>query len=44
MRTFMSLFGYGFFVLAVLGSMDVIDFHVYIGPDATAWHAKNATK
>lgn len=42
LHRWMIVFSYACAVLYVLALVDVIDVHIYIGPDATQWHRKHA--
>ena len=38
----LALFGLFHLAAMLLGNTNLIDYHLYIGPDATAWHAREA--
>ncbi|WP_156473295.1 hypothetical protein [Pseudorhodoferax sp. Leaf265] len=38
----LAIFGLFHLAAMLLGQTDLIDYHLYIGPDATAWHTREA--
>lgn len=44
LHQWMVVFGYVCAVLYVLALIDLIDVHIYIGPDAAEWHRKHSSE
>lgn len=40
----LAVFGLLHLLGMVLGEADLLDYHLYVGPNATAWHAEQASK